>query len=337
MMTRKLWMITGLGWGWIAATAWAAPQIAFDRLIYDFGTTAMVQSVTGTFTFENKGDAPLVVQRPLTSCGCTVAAVTPDKLQPGEKGELVFTLNIANVRGLVEKTITVPSNDPTNQQTRLTIKVDARQLYDVSPTVLLVGDIAQGTQTNWTLLVRRNDRAACVLSKIETSSEALTATIEPLTDAKSLVQVRLALNATGGARRLQEWVRFYADGGATPIATVYLHGRIVGELSVQPESIYWIIPPGLVWPGPAPDLMTTRRLEITAARPGEKIRLSNPSCSLSNVTVEIVPVEDGRRYTVVAKMTAPPPASANGTLRVETNLPSQPSVVVPITVNVLRK
>src|SRR5437868_15311359 len=45
-----------------AALAEPAPKIQFDRTLYDFGTTSLVQSVSRTFTFHNAGDGVLKIQ-----------------------------------------------------------------------------------------------------------------------------------------------------------------------------------------------------------------------------------------------------------------------------------
>src|SRR3954468_17321379 len=83
------------------------PKIKFDQTTYDFGKTSQVERVTGTFTFQNVGDADLKMGKPSTSCGCTVAGVKPEVLKPGEKGELTFTLNLARNRATLQKNITV--------------------------------------------------------------------------------------------------------------------------------------------------------------------------------------------------------------------------------------
>lgn len=338
MTMRKLWTTVGGAWAMAAATTLAAaPQITFDKTVYNFGSTSLVQSVTGTFTFQNTGDAVLDVQKPVTSCGCTVASVKPDKLPPGAKGELVFTLNLANVRGPAEKVITVPSNDPTNQQVRLAVKVDVHQLFEISPAVVMLGDVPQGATTNLTLLVKRNDQADCVIEKVETSGNGVTAQVEPVTDDKTQRRINVTLDAGAAARRVQEWVRITPAGAAAPLPSVFFHGRVVGDVTVQPEVVYWLIPGGLNWPGPSPELMTKRKLDVTASRPGSNLLLTNLVSSLPNVTVEVIPVEPGHRYTVVARMTAPPTTNLTGTISFETNIPAQPRVVVPITVNVLRR
>src|ERR1043166_6995333 len=102
-------------------------KIQFDKTVYDFGSTSFVDSVTGTFTFQNAGTGELKVGKPQPSCGCTVASVKPEVLKPGEKGELVFKVNIGGARGTLEKHITVPSNDPQSPKVSLSIKANIVQ------------------------------------------------------------------------------------------------------------------------------------------------------------------------------------------------------------------
>src|SRR2546422_1653166 len=45
------------------------PKIELDRTTYDFGSTSLVQSVSGTFTISNTGDGLLELKKPTTSCG----------------------------------------------------------------------------------------------------------------------------------------------------------------------------------------------------------------------------------------------------------------------------
>src|SRR5271163_4192441 len=106
----------------------AAPKIQFDKTVYNFGTTSLVDSVTGTFTYQNVGTADLNIKKPQPSCGCTVASVKPDVLKPGESGQLVFTVRVGGQRGQLEKHITVPSNDPQAEKVSLSIKIEMKQV-----------------------------------------------------------------------------------------------------------------------------------------------------------------------------------------------------------------
>ena len=124
------------------------PKIQFDKMVYDFGTTSLVQQLTGTFIVSNVGQAPLTIGKPTTSCGCTVAGLKTDKLAPGEKTELGFTMSVGNIpRGHAEKAINVPSNDPSLGMAKLTVKADSVPVFEYTPQVFLVSLVENCSNT----------------------------------------------------------------------------------------------------------------------------------------------------------------------------------------------
>ena len=54
------------------------------------------------------------------------------------------------------------------------------------------------------------------------------------------------------------------------------------------------------------------------------------------MSVELVPKENGKTYEIVAKLADLPKETIRGTISIESNLPSQPKLEVPITVSVLK-
>lgn len=314
------------------------PKIEFAQTVYDFGTTSLVDSVTGTFTFTNVGDGILKVEKPSTSCGCTVAGVKPDSLKPGEKGELVFTLRVAGMRGHAEKSITVPSNDPANPSMRLTVKADVKQIFEVDPQQVMIGDIRPGAITNVTLKVRRTDGKDLSITKTEGSSNNVRVRVLPQEgENKQGAELAVEFESEGTPRRFNEQVRVFADDAAQPVAVVGLHGRILGDVVLTPEALFWGIVDRENWPGDHGDSMTTRRVVVSSTLDSKPLELKNVASSLKDVTVEVVPMEAGKSYAVVAKLPTPPVESERGTISFDTNIDSQPQVVVPVTINVLKR
>ena len=88
-------------------------SIVFDKTTQDLGTFSEDNPVVKcTFTFTNKGDAPLVIHQAIASCGCTVPTYTRMPVKPGEKGKLDVTYNGAGkFPGHFKKSITVRTND----------------------------------------------------------------------------------------------------------------------------------------------------------------------------------------------------------------------------------
>lgn len=97
------------------ATAQKKAQIKFDKVSHNFGTFSEANPVVDhVFTFTNTGDAPLVINQAIASCGCTIPEYTKQPIAPGQKGTLKVTYNgKGKIPGHFKKTVTVRTNgDP---------------------------------------------------------------------------------------------------------------------------------------------------------------------------------------------------------------------------------
>jgi hypothetical protein len=97
-------------------------KIEFYETIHDFGKINEGEKVQHKFKFKNVGNAPLIIQRTSTSCGCTVPTHTKDPVPPGGEGEINVEYNSKDREGQIEKSVIVFANtDPPT--TKLKIKV----------------------------------------------------------------------------------------------------------------------------------------------------------------------------------------------------------------------
>lgn len=64
----------------------------FEGNEHDFGEIHPGEEVGARFSFENKGEGPLVIERVSTGCGCTVAEYSKEPVAKGESGfvEIIF-------------------------------------------------------------------------------------------------------------------------------------------------------------------------------------------------------------------------------------------------------
>ncbi|MDD6542260.1 MAG: DUF1573 domain-containing protein [Prevotella sp.] len=121
---KKFLMITLL---LICGMSFAAAQgkadIKFDQLEHDFGTFSEATPVQNTtFTFTNVGNAPLVINQVVASCGCVVSKYDKQPILPGKKGSISVRYNgTGKFAGHFKKTITVFSNAKV-EMTRLSIE-----------------------------------------------------------------------------------------------------------------------------------------------------------------------------------------------------------------------
>jgi hypothetical protein len=90
-----------------------AGEISFREYEHDFGKVTEGEKVAYVFTYENKGNADLVVKSASTSCGCTVPKFDKKPIPPGGKGTLEVIFDTSGRNGKQTKTITVRSNSST--------------------------------------------------------------------------------------------------------------------------------------------------------------------------------------------------------------------------------
>jgi len=140
----SLFLIFGLG----AIFAKEGPQIKFQEEKWDFGKVKEGQVKSHVFVFDNKGDAPLLIRRVRTSCGCAAAIISDKNIEPGKRGELKVTLNTRGYEGDITKHVYVESNDrsqPVKQlQISATIEVPPRPRIDLERYSVDSGLILEG-------------------------------------------------------------------------------------------------------------------------------------------------------------------------------------------------
>ncbi len=118
------------------------PSIAFDKFEHDFGNLTPTSVESTVFMIKNTGQKPLKITDFKTSCGCTSVVVTINgeksskfsmhtnsswigEIVPGSNAEIEVTYDAAvhPAEGDVERFLYFNSNDPTNPNPELSIKL----------------------------------------------------------------------------------------------------------------------------------------------------------------------------------------------------------------------
>ena len=99
----------------------SGPEIEFEEIVHDYGDVPYNGNGECVFRFTNTGDAPLLIQKPKSSCGCTVPSWPDKPILPGESDVIKVTYR-TNRCGSFNKTVTVTSNALKNSIVVLHIK-----------------------------------------------------------------------------------------------------------------------------------------------------------------------------------------------------------------------
>ena len=92
------------------------PEIQFEKLEHNYGDVPYNANdgyVECEFHFTNTGNEPPILQKPRSSCGCTVPTWPKEPILPGDSDVIKVTYRSTKV-GKIDKSITVNSNAKEN-------------------------------------------------------------------------------------------------------------------------------------------------------------------------------------------------------------------------------
>ncbi|MDR2350794.1 MAG: DUF1573 domain-containing protein [Deltaproteobacteria bacterium] len=119
-------VILGLSFA-LLLTGFARPADADPKLIvvspkYEAGQNPAGTAVKHDFIVKNEGRDPLIIERVVPGCGCTLASFD-SFIAPGRTGKISVNVDLYREWAGQEflKTVTVISNDPENSRVRLAI------------------------------------------------------------------------------------------------------------------------------------------------------------------------------------------------------------------------
>jgi len=109
---KKLMLIVALLLGYTTYShAQAKPgEFKFESETHDFGKIPLGKPTVYTFTFTNVGEAPIIISKVETTCGCTVPEYSKTPVKSGEKGTIKVTITPSGPAIPFVKSVTLTSN-----------------------------------------------------------------------------------------------------------------------------------------------------------------------------------------------------------------------------------
>jgi hypothetical protein len=98
-----------------------AAKFALEKKEHNFGTISHQEKVDYDFNFTNEGMYTLVIYSIKAECGCTATDLGKRKIEPGETGSIKVVFDPRNYRGVVQKELTVYTNDPRSPETDIKV------------------------------------------------------------------------------------------------------------------------------------------------------------------------------------------------------------------------
>lgn len=120
---KKFIMLSVMLFAFIGFASAQQAEIKFDKTTHNFGNFSEKNPVQEcVFTFTNVGQAPLVINQAIASCGCTIPTYTKTPIKPGAKGQIKVTYDgKGKFPGHFKKSITIRTNGVT-EMTRIYVE-----------------------------------------------------------------------------------------------------------------------------------------------------------------------------------------------------------------------
>jgi len=307
------------------------PKLVVPEPSLDLGTIQAGDTEMIVWRLENRGDANLVITRVKPDCGCTIVELkNQDRtIRPGDHFDLRAAFHSKGRKGVQNKTITVFSNDPTQPQFPLTFRATVDRLYEVVPSeVVNLRAVQRGTTATKTIdVVEDPAHGAVTVLGVELVKPApLSFDVAPFSERGIKGQrIRVSVEPTAAVGTLSADAVLQIDvEGTKRRHEVNIRAEILGDVTWQPKIVD-----------------ATRQ----AARPGHKLapvdvrtlgksalRITGVSAG-PNFDVEVAPPmgepAPHHRVTVAFRDDAEPGPIA-ALLRIETDVPDQPVIEVPV-------
>ncbi len=314
-----------------AASGKSVPDAVVPEAVYDAGTVPPAKKVEHSFAIRNEGSAPLEITDVRPACGCTVAQFDRT-IAPGATGYVHTTLDTTSFHGSTAKSVTVLTNDAAKPTLELTIKVD------VEPNIFVEPGFARFIQPQFSNpgVVRERiwtrDFDDLQISSVQSPAPYLDAALHRIEDPANL-------NDNGKGPQYELVLTF--DYDKAPIGP--LSDYVVLQTNHPRQSVLKIPVSGFVRPLVAvtPDHADFGQVSVgeegysgslTVKYYGqESFEIRRASSSVPGVEVSVEPGSADNVYILRVKL-APdmPKGRFTGSIKLETNLITVPSVEVPL-------
>lgn len=205
----------------------AGPKLVVEGVDFNFGQVYQGTKVEHTFRFRNAGDAPLVVEKVRSSCGCTAALASATTIPAGGSGDIRTTFDSGRFNGPVTKTVYLHVNDPQQPVAEFHLRGTVRPEMTLQPAQLDLGSLTVGATREARVTLTNNGDQELSFSAVESTAPELQAelTVSKLPPGKS-AQLVVKVVPRPGKARLSGYVLVKTSSPRVPELRLPVYGSI---------------------------------------------------------------------------------------------------------------
>ena len=187
-----IWMCLTIGLSALSGQD-KAPAIVFDAPAKDFGKVLQGETITHVFGFTNKGTTTLEILGVEPSCGCQAASLSSRKVRAGQSGQIEVTVETGGLTGVVDKSVTIRTNDPRQPSVSLSIRAEVQPEITVSSASIYFETVPNRKEVTKEIIITIPAERSIKILSAESSDESVAVKVEPVPESNGK---RIKLTAT---------------------------------------------------------------------------------------------------------------------------------------------
>lgn len=214
------------------------PKLVIPEITFDAKDVAKGDAIEHSFTLRNEGQADLMILQVAPACGCTAPDWTKI-VPPGGTGKITLKVDTAKFKGPISKTANVTTNDPDQASFRLTVNAQVKTFIDVLPQDRVSFRQYRGETKDQTLTIHSNEAGEFKINAVEVTGDGVKHEYSKATDGSGDYKLKVWLDKTAPIGNISGSIKIVTNSAKEPELTIPVQGNVLGQLSVNPSSLYF--------------------------------------------------------------------------------------------------
>jgi len=215
--------------------------IKFSKILHDFGVVEEGMKISCDFQFTNVGKKTVFIKNGCRDCDNLTVVSIPNKVAPGNWGEIDVVCDTTGASGKYEKKILLEADDPKVNIQPLKISFTIARDVEVSPNPVYFSGVKKSSDSSVLLYLKGSGSA--VLKVLSAESKNGSVSIVEKQDLEKgeyqkVVILALILSKNLHIGKFNDEIIIKTNSEKRPEITIPLSGEIVGRIQVFPKQIH---------------------------------------------------------------------------------------------------